>query len=163
MITELWALVLTAVATFLAALAAAFGARATQKASRGQLISILYNEYWSEAYLTAVEAVRSWQRRHGDNYAEKFGEMRRNKDTLSLEEKENLERVDKTRRLIKGYFRKTQQLYSEGYLTKKDVTKLLCPPHRVTVLIDLIEPFEPQIDPNYAREMYDFFRNSSGN
>lgn len=155
---EAWMLIATALGTFLAALAAMIGARATAKSSRGQLISQLYNEYWSGEYLDAALTVRSWQKKWGDNYAKKYGEMRRKKDTLSLKEIKEFESIDNARRQIKGYFRKSQQLYSECYLKKTDVKKLLCPPHRVELLLNVIETFEPEIDPDYTHEMYDFFR-----
>ena len=155
---EAWMLIATAVATFLAAFAAASGAKATEKSSRGQLISQLYDEYWSQTYLDAAETVSNWQKKYGDNYATKFGGMRRAKNSLSPEDKKEIEIIDSARRLIKGYFRKAQQLYSEGYLRKADVVKLLCPPHRVELLHNVVEAFEPEIDPDYTREMYDFFR-----
>ena len=158
MTLEHWFLMLTAIATFLAAVAAGLAAWATAKASRGTLVANLYDDYWSAEYLSAARKIREWEKKHGSNHASVFGELHRRDPKLSPEERREFDEVNTARRKVKEYFRKAQQLYFGGYLTKRDITELLCPSHRVELLLEVVEKFEPELNPNYTVEMYDFYR-----
>ena len=151
-------MMITAIATLLAAFAAALAARATAKASRGTLVANLFDDYWSAEYLSAARRVREWEKKHGSNYARFFGELHRRHTKLSPEELREFNEVNTARRKVKEYFRKAQQLHSGRYLTRKDITKLLCPSHRVKFLLEVVEKFDPELNPNYDGEMYNFYR-----
>ena len=53
-----------------------------------------------------------------------------------------MERTNAARRLIKSYFRKTQQFCSRGFLAPEDLRGHLTMAQRLEMLFEVIEPFE---------------------
>lgn len=159
-----WLMFFTALGAFFAAWASALGARATEHGvkvtettTKAQLLSSLYNEYWSDIYLESVNTLDEWHKKHSDESAKKLAEMKRQRNSLPENDQREFDQVDKARRRVKSYFRKTQQFCTAKYLAETDIKKLLCPEWKIPILFDSIEPLDYEINPEYVREMYDFF------
>lgn len=132
---------LATVAAAISAIAALLISYAGRKTSRGQLVSDLHNQHWSNRYYRANTIILLWVNKFGSpeyvNVFQKWYKLERSQAVDKLnktEEKEyrDYQEVNKARRIIKGYFRKTQQLSDAGFLKKKDVKNILCPKHRVS-------------------------------
>lgn len=78
-------------------------------------------------------------------------------DDLPEVERNQAVEVNAGRRLIKSYFRKTQQLCVRGFLSKDDLREHLTMPQRLETLFEIIEPFEAARKADYNREMFDFY------
>jgi len=124
---------------------------------RGILISHLHDQFWSPEYYRAARLVRSWKADHGADWAEEFFRELDDVEALSEKEKERVVDTNDGRRLIKSYFRKTQQLCSRGFLTESDLREHLTMPQRLRTLFEIIEPFERARTADYRREMFDFY------
>ena len=77
---------------------------------RGLLISHLHDQFWSDEYYHAAQLVRRWKEEQGADWAAALFEG-------AAEECE----TQSARRLIKSYFRKTQQLCARGFLEPDDL------------------------------------------
>lgn len=169
-------MLLTALATALAAYATMRAAKAgeasaktsermineTRRSSRGQLVSDLYDVYWSDEFLGNVHILESWKDKYGAEYLEQFKKCRFNKHHATDKEISEYESLDSARRHIKKYFRKAHQLREVGYITDYDINNVLCPKHRVNILLESIENYEPIMDENYIKDMYDYYREQIG-
>jgi hypothetical protein len=124
---------------------------------RGVLISHLHDQFWSDEYYHAAAYVRSWVTERGATWpAELFTAL----DTLgdlADDEQQIVRQTNAARRLIKSYFRKAQQLCVRGFLEADDLREHLTMPQRLKTLFQIIEPFEQARDPEYNREMFDFY------
>ena len=69
----------------------------------------------------------------------------------------DLAETNAARRLIKSYFRKTQQFCNRGFLEAEDLTQHLAMAQRLSMLFEIIEPFEEARKSDYNREMFDFY------
>jgi hypothetical protein len=132
---------------------------------RSLLISHLHDQFWSEEYYRAAQLVRRWSGGGGDDGAgdaasdwagELFHELG-GLDALPEERRRLVERTNAARRLIKSYFRKTQQFCSRGLLEPEDLRDHLTMAQRLEMLFEIIEPFERARKAEYAREMFDFY------
>ncbi len=129
---------------------------------RSLLISHLHDQFWSEEYYQAAQLVRRWSREEGDEWAaDLFGELDR-MDALSEERRRIVDRTNSARRLIKSYFRKTQQLCSRGFLEPSDLQAHLTMAQRLEMLFQIIELFAAARKPDYDREMFDFYDDLHG-
>ncbi len=128
-----------------------------QDPQRGLLISHLHDQFWSRKYYRAARLVRSWKDEHGRGWAGELFRRLDSADELPAEERERAARTNDARRLIKSYFRKTQQLCSRGFLTEGDLRDHLTMPQRLETLFEIIEPFERARKADYKREMFDFY------
>ncbi len=129
----------------------------SEPTERALLISHLHDQFWSEEYYQAARLVRRWSGGGGDDWA---GDLFRDLDglsTLAEERRRIVERTNAARRLIKSYFRKTQQLCSRGFLEPEDLQGHLAMAQRLEMLFEIIEPFERARKSNYDREMFDFY------
>ncbi len=113
---------------------------------RGLLISHLHDQFWSDEYYRAAQLVRRWKEGQGADWAA----------ALFLGTGEACE-TQVARRLIKSYFRKTQQLCARGFLDPDDLREHLTMPQRLRMLFEIIEPFEQARGEDYNREMFDFY------
>ena len=124
---------------------------------RALLISHLHDQFWSKEYYEAAELVREWSGGENRDWA---ADLFRELDRLgALPEARRLvvERTNAARRLIKSYFRKTQQFCSHGFLEPEDLRSYLTMARRLEMLFEIIEPFEGARQPDYNREMFDFY------
>jgi len=133
-----------------------------EASERGLLISHLHDQFWSDEYYQAAGHVRRWVRERGTTWpAELFAAL----DALAEQSDSEQQIVRDTnagRRLIKSYFRKAQQLCARGLLDRDDLREHLTMPQRLETLFRIIEPFEHARDPEYNREMFDFYDDLHG-
>ena len=129
----------------------------SESTERALLISHLHDQFWSEEYYRAAELVRQWSGGRADDWAgELFNELDR-LGALPEERRRLVERTNAARRLIKSYFRKTQQFCSRGFLEPEDLRGHLTMAQRLEMLFEIIEPFEQARKAEYNREMFDFY------
>ena len=133
----------------------------SESTERALLISHLHDQFWSEEYYQAADMVRRWSAGgdrggNGDWAGELFQELDR-LEALSEERRRVVERTNSARRLIKSYFRKTQQFCSQGFLEPEDLRGHLTMAQRLEMLFEIIEPFERARKTDYNREMFDFY------
>ena len=94
----------------------------------------------------AAQLVRRWKEEQGADWAV----------ALFVGADEQCE-TQNARRLIKSYFRKTQQLCARGFLEPDDLRDHLTMPQRLRMLFEIIEPLERARKEDYDREMFDFY------
>tara|TARA_B110001454_G_C12703962_1_gene427808 strand:- start:1051 stop:1488 length:438 start_codon:yes stop_codon:yes gene_type:complete len=124
---------------------------------RSILISHLHDQFWSQEYYLAANRVRQWKATKGSGWAgDLFRQMDEIGSVLTEEVPEAFE-TNAARRLIKSYFRKTQQFCSRGFLERGDLSEHLAMPQRLSMLFGMIEPFEYARKPDYNREMFEFY------
>jgi hypothetical protein len=124
---------------------------------RSILISHLHDQFWSQEYYLAANRVRQWKATKGSGWAgDLFRQMDEIGSVLTEEVPEAFE-TNVARRLIKSYFRKTQQFCSRGFLERGDLSEHLAMPQRLSMLFEMIEPFEYARKPDYNREMFEFY------
>ncbi|MCH7933564.1 MAG: hypothetical protein IIC36_06165 [Gemmatimonadetes bacterium] len=129
----------------------------SESTDRASLISHLHDQFWSEEYYRAAGLVRRWSDGEGADWArELFNELDR-LGVLPDERRRLVERTNAARRLIKSYFRKTQQFCSRGFLEPEDVREHLAMAQRLEMLFEIIEPFERARKAEYDREMFNFY------
>jgi len=126
-----------------------------ESTQRALLISHLHDQFWSQEYYQAAELVRGWSG-GGDWGRELFDELDR-LSALPEERRRLVERTNAARRLIKSYFRKTQQFCSHGFLEPEDLRSHLTMAQRLEMLFQIIEPFERARKAEYNREIFDFY------
>ncbi len=134
----------------------------TEPSERAILISHLHDQFWSEEYRLAAELVRQWSGGGDDDWA---GDLFRELDSVGAlpeERRRTVERTNAARRLIKSYFRKTQQFCSRGLLAPEDLRDHLTMAQRLKMLFEIIEPFERARKADYDREMFDFYDDLHG-
>jgi hypothetical protein len=129
---------------------------------RALLISHLHDQFWSDGYYRATRAVQEWRTSRGEGWAGALFLALGTLDALPKSERKLVRRVNQSRRLIKSYFRKTQQLCSRGFLSEEDLREHLTMPQRLRTLFEIIEPFERARKPDYRREMFDFYDDLHG-
>lgn len=156
------ALIINSISTVAVVFAAFYAARSaiiTKRAAKGQLVSKLYDEYWSYELAKAKRTIRNWVEEHSHDAFLIFGRLFRKSNLTGLngDELSDFESIDSARRLVKAYYRKVQQLYYGKYLDLTDVVDLLAPSHRAEIVIRKIEGFEAEMNPNYQKEMYEFY------
>jgi hypothetical protein len=129
----------------------------SEPTERVLLISHLHDQFWSDEYYQAAQLVRRWSGGgNGDWAANLFRELDR-LEALPEERRLIVKRTNEARRLIKSYFRKTQQFCSRGLLEPEDLRGHLTMAQRLEMLFEIIEPFEGARKTDYNREMFDFY------
>jgi hypothetical protein len=129
----------------------------SEPTERSLLISHLHDQFWSEEYYQAAKLVRHWSGYEGSDWAVDLFHGVDRLDTLPEDRRRIVERTNAARRLIKSYFRKTQQLCMRGFLEAEDLRGHLTMAQRLEMLFQIIEPLEEARKPNYDREMFDFY------
>ena len=130
---------------------------AHERECRGLLISTIHDDFWSDEYYRAAQAVREWRDRHGEDFPTELFRRFEHLEELLDAEREQVVATNAGRRLIKSFFRKTQLLCERGFLTEGDLREHLTMPQRLASLFEIIEPFEAARKPDYNREMFDFY------
>lgn len=163
---------LTAVATALAAWAAARGAQASRDAAQGQLLSTLYDEFWSDDFRTAGRLLVDLEERFepfGDlAFATAFAKFRQAqgppKDSDESDLPAFVDRDDSARRTVKSYYYKLYRLVEADLLAESDVRSLLTSEVSVGLFLRVVEPMEKALSDDLGhggydkeREVFDFF------
>lgn len=133
-----------------AAIAAWQSAKETRKAVITQIILEMVGYYGSQEMLSCMWSLRNWKEDHGINFAEKFAEKRRN-------DYAEIKHIDNCRRLYTHHFLKIKQLLDLGIVNKNIVEKIVSPV-QVSFLLEVVEPLEQAINPNYDTSTFDTFR-----
>ena len=117
---------------------------------RALLISHLHDQFWSEEYYLAAKLVREWKGAGTDDWA---SDLFRELDAVDAMPEDGaspedgalpeercplVERTNAARRLIKSYFRKTQQFCSRGFLAPADLRGHLTMAQRLQMPFELI-------------------------
>ena len=123
----------------------------------GLLVSHLHDQFWSDEYYRAAGYLRRWVKDRGERWATELFEALDAMSSLSEQDQETVRETNAARRLIKSYFRKTQQLCSRGFLEPEDLRDHLTMSQRLETLFQIIEPFEEARKGGYTREMFDFY------
>ena len=129
----------------------------SESTERARLISHLHDQFWSEEYYQAAELVRRWSGGGGGDWARGLFDELDRLGALPEERRRLVERTNAARRLIKSYFRKTQQFCGRGFLEPEDLRSHLTMAQRLEMLFEIIEPFERARRAEYNREMFDFY------
>ena len=124
---------------------------------RSVLISHLHDQFWSQEYYLAATKVRNWKNNRGSSWATDLFELVEKNGSVVDEEIREAAETNAARRLIKSYFRKTQQFCNRGFLETEDLTQHLAMAQRLSMLFEIIEPFEEARKSDYNREMFDFY------
>lgn len=106
--------------------------------------------YSSPEMLSGMLNLRNWQQQHREDFANKFCEMRRS-------DYSKIEQMDKDRRRFFHHFRKIKLLLDSGVVNENFVKKVVSP-GQVDFLLEIIEPLEKALDPNYDYSTFDTFR-----
>lgn len=133
-----------------AALAAWRSAKETQKTVLAQILIQITDTYSSPEMLSGMLNLRKWQQQYGSNFAEEFGEMRRS-------DYSKIEQIDKDRRRYSHHFHKIRLLLDSGVVSKSFVKKIVSF-GQVDFLLEVIEPLEGALNPNYDHSTFDTFR-----
>ena len=124
---------------------------------RSILISHLHDQFWSQEYYLAANKLKDWKATKGTGWAKDLFRKIDEVDSDVTQEKREVLETNASRRLIKSYFRKTQQFCSRGFLERGDLSEHLAMPQRPSMLFEIIEVFEYAREPDYNREMFDFY------
>jgi len=133
-----------------AALAAWRSAKETQKTVLAQILMQITDAYSSPEMLPGMLRLRNWQQQHGSDFAKKFGEMRRS-------DYSEIEQIDKDRRRYSHHFHKIRLLLDAGVVNESFVKKVVSH-DQVDFLLEVIEPLEEALNPNYNHSTFDAFR-----
>ncbi|MFV2007228.1 MAG: hypothetical protein ACC667_07265 [Longimicrobiales bacterium] len=129
----------------------------SEEECRGLLISHIHDDFWSDDYYRAAQAVRGWRDQHREEGSALLFRRMEHLEELPEAERKRVVEVNAGRRLIKSCFRKTQQLCVRGFLSEEDLREHLTMPQRLKTLFEIIEPFEAARKTDYDREMFDFY------
>ena len=105
----------------------------------------------------AATKVRNWKNNRGSSWATDLFDLIEKNGSVVDEEIREAAETNAARRLIKSYFRKTQQFCNRGFLEAEDLTQHLAMAQRLSMLFEIIEPFEEARKSDYNREMFDFY------
>lgn len=133
-----------------AALAAWHSAKETQKTVLAQILMQITDAYSSPEMLSGMLNLSNWKQQYGPDFAKKFGELRRN-------DYSKVEQIDKDRRRYSHHFHKIRLLLDSGVVSENFVKKIVSL-GQVDFLLDVIEPLEKALNPNYNHSTFVTFR-----
>lgn len=139
--------VLAASAAWLSARATHRSAEETQKAIFAEIATNVLDAYSSPKMLSSKRELRQWQKEHGEEFAKKFAELR-------PERTDKINRIDRCRRRVSHHYYKIWRLY-DGNIIDEEFVKVLMTPGQLDFLIEVNEPMERAINPDYNKEMFD--------
>lgn len=157
---EMIMLMLTAIATFCAAIGALWAARATKLAAEAQLFCGFMEQYESVEMRDNLRILDDWEHKHGKGFEEKWID--------ALQQREDQEafkvadEVDQARRLVVFYFHKAVQLYELGYTKKNFFKATACSVSGINILYDIVEKLEGALNPDYDKSTFDKLRQICG-
>lgn len=172
--TSEWLMFFTAVATALAAWAAARGARATRDAAEGQLLSTLYHEFWSDEFRRAGRLLADLEERFESfghlAFARAFVKFRQAQGPPKESDESDLpavvDRDDSARRTVKSYYYKLYRFVEADLLSEAEVRDLLTSEVNVGLFLRVVEPMEEALSDELGhrgyekeQEIFDFFDN----
>lgn len=137
-----------------AAIATWQSARATQKATEGELLSRFMEEYSDVKMLRALRRLNDWKHTQGENFEEKW------RKAFEKGEPEAVE-VDLARRHVSHYFQRALLLHESGYVSQRFV-KAVGSVDGINVLYDIVEPLEYALNPAYDKAIFDKLRKICG-
>jgi len=126
--------------------------KATENTGLAQILMQITDAYSSPEMLSGMLNLRSWQKKHQTGFAKIFAEMRNDRDEYA-----KIEQIEKDRRRYSHHFYKIWLLSDRG-LVNKNFVKKVAPRGQVDFLLEIIEPLEEAINPNYDHSTFDYFR-----
>jgi len=135
-----------------AAIAAWRSTKATERTGLAQILMQITDAYSSPEMLSGMVNLRSWKEKHPTDFADKFAEMRNDRDEYA-----KIEQIDKDRRRYSHHFYKIWLLSDRG-LVNKGFVKKVAPRDQVDFLLEIIEPLEKAMNPKYDPLTFVFFR-----
>ena len=116
-----------------------------------QALLDLTARYRAPEMLDALEALRNWERQHGDEFARKF------EDALARGD-EGAVAVNRHRRTVTHYFHNVIMLYRLGVIDAQAIRTIIFP-FQVEFLLDVVEPLErTRVGYRDIRYMFDTYR-----
>ena len=143
-------IILSAIGTTLAAVAAWRAASVTQKVAEAGLGYRLQDKYDKREMRDDLRLLEEFHREQGDSFTRKW--------TDGLEANEDwADKIDLARRRVKGYFLNTAQLYKK-HLISKDLLLLITDQAGLNMLYTVVEPLERALSPEYEKEYFEVLR-----
>jgi len=141
-----------ALAAWRSAKAAQQSAEETRKTGLAEIIIQITDTYSSPEMLSGMIDLRSWKDRHQTDFAKKFAEMRNDRDEYA-----KIEQLDKDRRRYSHHFHQIRIMLDSGVVNESFVKQLVSP-EQVDFLLEVVQPLEEAINPNYDHSTFDTFR-----
>jgi hypothetical protein len=149
--TDFWIAAGTCVAAVAAVFSAWFSRRSSQdaaKTAQATLFLSLQREYASDEMLEDLRKLRSWREQQGADFVSKWEEQwETNPETRS---------VNESRRRVSHFFGAIADLYRVGLLSEPLARALT--PRDPAILLEIVEPLERQLNPNYNRSHFKTLR-----
>lgn len=120
------------------------------KMIKTQVLISLMEEIRSSEWGAAHQELADWQRRHADYFEEQFRIHRTNKGSEA-------HAIDPHRRVFIGPLHRLHRLWSAGIIDD-DLVRVILTPDIALTLLNIVEPLERAIRPNYMRGVFDMVR-----
>jgi len=123
-----------------------------------EVIMPFMNEISSSEMRNAIITLSKFGKK--DNFDEIYIELlQKNKaDQLQSEELAEFELIDNSRRKFVGLFHKMQRLSATG-VVDNEIVRVVLGPDSCWILLNIVEPLDAKIRPNYSTLSFDFARN----
>ena len=127
-------------------------AEAQTNAVLAQVILELRSEYSSPEMHNALIIINDWKREHGDNFAKKFGQLKRESDPT-------IDEVNQARRRCTHYFTKIRILFESGVMSE-ELVKQIVSESQFTFLTNVLELLEQEatVRPHYDIDTFSALR-----
>jgi len=132
----------------IAAGAACWSAHLTRKATEGQFLKALFDDYAREDILDGMLNLHRWKAEHGNEFSEEF-RKRRQKDYESVRVQ------DEARRRLSHHFQKIYALKNVGVIRDR-VVMALATKVQVRFYREVIEPLEEALNPSYDTDSFEY-------
>lgn len=140
-------------ATLFQCLAVYFAYKSTvvnRNGTYAQIFMELYKEYSSPDMLGSMKYLKDWKEKHGDGFTTIFKKQYDSKYR-------KVKKIDECRRRVSHYFHKLRILYDEKVIDMR-FAKKLATEYQIDLLLDVVEPLEKALNPNYDRTNYSWYR-----
>jgi hypothetical protein len=141
---------ITAVGTFIAAIAAWKSTQATKRAAEGAFLNRFLEQFSTAGFLRALRLLRNWKHEKGEDFARIWYE------SLKREDREAL-KIDLARRKVSLYFHRALLLTDSGY-ADENFLKAVLSLGGVDILYEIVEPMAYEMDPDDDAEKVFFER-----
>lgn len=145
---------LAALAAVWAAWEARNAARSTNNASEAALVVGFLDEYHTDSMSESLRRLRRWKDSNGEDFAEVWLEK------LKLEDREAQD-VEKSRRIVKGYFVKVSRLYQHD-LIRQNVIYAIGYVAGLNIYYDVVDELELALNPGRSPSIVENLQKAFG-